>query len=479
MQELEDGSKFALTRFSYNNTNLFTHGTWLERCLGSVIPTNGVKLGLFHLRHRTLEQFPWDDGHGLIIEFKRLSTNAPGQMPLASRPPRFVRCVIVGDDGSEYLAEFHDFGMWAAYNVLSEFLDDSSHPITSKDFFNSSIPGRRSMMTYPEGQFEYFTSRTFPRASKRLTVRLEANDSSSPTVPDGKWKPFANFKINNPAFMQPNPWRASPLPITNRVAKFDFVLGDLNVHPNRYHDSLSTERELSIWMQARGSNGVDSRFRVVSIKIEDALGGVRERGRPFHFDRGWLIQNDRVMLEPRNAWKVSLDFVRIADLESQPLAFGGDWNTICTTGLEPESVCMVRVPRGTGATLLTNLHGLPMRIIQWGSSGGGGNGRNYLGYKIQITEPHPELRVLDLGAGQRMLESEPLLPMNAATPAYVSVYDTGAAELELTFALVKNYHVEFIVQPRLLDKVPPNATTVAMAASLPEEPDWTDLLSLA
>jgi hypothetical protein len=48
VQRLEDGSLFCLSRISFNDTNVFTHGNWLERNLGDVIPSKGIKLGPFY-----------------------------------------------------------------------------------------------------------------------------------------------------------------------------------------------------------------------------------------------------------------------------------------------------------------------------------------------------------------------------------------------------------------------------------------------
>jgi hypothetical protein len=99
-QRLEDGSLICLRRISLDNTNIFTHGNWLERNLGNVIPKQGIKLGPLRLQRRTFEPFPDEYGHGLVVEFKRLTNGAPAQERDRSLPPERGRCLIGGDDGS-------------------------------------------------------------------------------------------------------------------------------------------------------------------------------------------------------------------------------------------------------------------------------------------------------------------------------------------------------------------------------------------
>ncbi len=166
VQKLEDGSKIALTRFSYGNTNIFTHGKWLEQLFGDVIPKTGVKLGPFKLSRATIEPFPNFDAGGLILEFKRLGTNAPNPLPVSLRPRRTVRCVILGEDGSEYFGQTHTSRFFGRIAGITDFMDDELQTVYPDDFFN---PDRSK---YPEGEFEYVTASNFPRDSAWLTFRF-------------------------------------------------------------------------------------------------------------------------------------------------------------------------------------------------------------------------------------------------------------------------------------------------------------------
>ena len=55
---------------------------------------------------------------------------------------------------------------------------------------------------------------------------------------------------------------------------------------------------------------------------------------------------------------------------------------------------------------------------------------------------------------QRSLEYEPLYPGSTTRPVYISAPDHDTTDIELTFALVKNYHAEFYVQPKLTGLAP-------------------------
>jgi hypothetical protein len=302
VQHLEDGSLFCLSRISFNNTNVFTHGYWLERNLGDVIPSKGTKLGRIHLQRRTFESFPDEDPRGLVVEFKRLTTNAPGQQPLALRPPRAVRCLIIGDDGSEYPAESHGPKRIRSTGDPEAHVDEL-YPILSRDFFKSTWPKHR------EGEFEYFIATSFPRASAWLTFRLESCDSLS--APNLHWEPLAQFRIENPARSQALPWQPTPLPATNEIDGLCFVLNDITVYPQRSARAEETDRAVTISLQVQSNGVVQPEWRVISARVEDALGNARDRAHTFYARGGRLTQfDDRLLLDPRQPWKLEAHLVR-------------------------------------------------------------------------------------------------------------------------------------------------------------------------
>jgi alpha-tubulin suppressor-like RCC1 family protein len=469
VQHLADGSLFSLSRISFNDTNVFTHGKWLERNLGNLVPSNGLSFGPVHLQRRTFEAFEEEDSRGLILEFKRLTTNAPGQIPLAARWRREVRCLILGDDGSEYRAEFHRL-MNVDYSPLVLF-ENALHPVLSGGFFNSASLRR------PEGDFEYLTATGFPRASAWLTVRIESREAPDQAVRYRHWEPLAQFKVRNPACSQPRAWQPALLPAAKEIDGLQFVLGDITVHPQQPTSAQETDHAVTITFQVRSNGVVQYQWRVFSFRLEDALGNFREPRYPFHPINGWLAQlGDRPTLDPRQPWKVEADFVPIADVSSSPIAVGEA--RITADGLDPQSLCKIRVPATMGATFLTKFHNVSLRITQAGGRGTAApqslgwdmrpaqlrrdttGARQSLDYCVQIMDKQCDWRILSLALSrQQMIGRSSLLLPSRNNPEYFAVPYDGTGDVELVFAVVKNYHVEFIVKPNVADR--PNLDLLA------------------
>jgi hypothetical protein len=355
VQHLEDGSLFCLRRISFNNTNVFTHGNWLERNLGNFIPKAGIKLGPLQLQRRTYESFQDEDTRGLIVEFKRLATNAPGLQPLARGA---VRCVVVGDDRSEYPTEFHIDSASRDYGPR-EWFNADMHPILARGFFDSSRSKRS------DGEFEYLTAADFPRASVWLTFRLERPTSDH-------WEPLASFKIKNPlpALSNPHPWPSAPTPLIKEIDGLRFVLNNITVFPTQHDpDQLNpfvADRGVRISLQVQ-SNGIAlPNWRVFSARLEDALGNTRDWGFPFKPKNGWLTLDDNLFLDPKQTWKFEADLASVANIAKSGIANPPrpTWGQLVTEGLDPQCLCTIRIPPTRGASFLTNVHNLPLRITQ-------------------------------------------------------------------------------------------------------------------
>ena len=435
VQHLEDGSLFCLRRISFNNTNVFTHGNWLERNLGNVIPSKGINLGPLHLQRRTYAPFHHEDTRGLILEFERLTTNAPSA-------PRGVRCVVVGDDGSQYPAEFH-LDLSTREDIPSEYFHDAAHPI-QHDFFGSSGP------KYPDGEFEYFVAPDFPRASAWLTLRFERTTNSE------DWEPLASFKIKNPlsAPSKPRPWHSTPTPLTNEIDGLRFVLNNITAYPTQLGSPWTTDSQVTISLQVQ-SNGIAlPNWRVFSVRLEDALGNTREWGHPFRLRNGWLTLDDNLFLDPKQTWKFEADLASVANISKPGIRdpLRPAWDQIVTEGLDPECLCTIRIPPTRGASFLTNVHNVPLRITQ--SRSDTSQGQKFLGHRFEIVADDTGRRILNLSWDAQMSIEYELHRAGSRQVDFI-VLDQGTNDVELTFALVKNYHLEFLVKPTLTDRPPP------------------------
>ena len=446
-QRLEDGSLICLRRISLDNTNVFTHGNWLERNLGNVIPKQGIKLGPLRLQRRTFEPFPVEYGRGLMVEFKRLTNGAPAQERDRSHPPRRVRCLIVGGDGSAYPAVFQRF-----LAVLHPSDDDDDlvyHPIRSWGLFESPTPKRS------DGEFEYLSAPGFPRGSAWLEFRFETCNTFTPLTNDLPWEPLASFRIKNPFRARPQPWQVSTTPVTNEIDGLRFVLGDIKIHPTSLFSDGPMERESTISLAVQ-SNGVAlANWRVFSLRLEDALGSFRERGPAFQARNGWLTQRDRLRLDSRQTWKVEADLAAVVDkskvqglpvLSLDPLRF--DEDRIVINGLNSDSLCTIRIPLPIKGPYLTNVHKVPLRVAQAG--GGFANGQKSLNYQISVAPGILGWRLVQPQTvnGLMFNTSMPARPLEPGLePVYFSAPD-GAPDFEATFVLVKNYHLEFFVRPK-------------------------------
>ena len=432
VQRLEDGSKFALTRASCN-TNAFTHGKGIERLLDNTIPVKGLKLGPVQLQRPFRESFFNYETGGLVIEFKRLTTNAPGLQPTSVKSRRAVRCKIIGDDGSEYQAEYYNTLCMLTSSGLSQNGDDAQYPV-QWHFFDSKKPAHR------DGEFEYLVAPGLPRESSWLRFQFETFDGNAGEI-GRHWQPLADFKIKNPARSRPKLWLPTPTPVTNAIGGFRFLLNDTLVYPQPNGLAHDTDRGVMISLQVQSNGVAQTNWRVLALRLEDALGNVRERGHPFRLSKGWLTQRDPLYLDPQKCWKFE------ADLAPVPLPPGMQTpqypDRLAIKGMDPQGLCTITVPRVMTGPLLTNVHGIPLQVTPRGS---------WVDSKRSL-----QYEVASGNSGWLVLRPDKLeLPLSPGgpAPAQFLVPDNGVGNPELTFALVKTYHVVFLVRPKVTNSAP-------------------------
>jgi hypothetical protein len=198
------------------------------------------------------------------------------------------------------------------------------------------------------------------------------------------------------------------------------------------------------------SNGVAlPNLRIFSVRMEDALGNFRERGHPYYARDGWLTQTDRLFLDPRQVWKFEAEVALVAHLcNLQGLdILGRDQNRIITEGLDPKSLCTIRIPLPLTGPYLTNVHNVPLQVTQSGASSI--NGQNFLHYDVSVAPGTSGWRLLHLESAFGLMIGNHMPFEPGAKPVVGFSALNGAAALEASFALVKNYHLEFFVKPTL------------------------------
>src|SRR3954468_4495944 len=77
-QPLPDGSILVLNRVSFGATNEFSHGSFVEKLRGNIIPTTRLTFLSFPLVRPARLKFDRPPGKSqMIAEFKLVGTNAP------------------------------------------------------------------------------------------------------------------------------------------------------------------------------------------------------------------------------------------------------------------------------------------------------------------------------------------------------------------------------------------------------------------
>ena len=168
-QRLRDGSVISLVSLKFGQTNEFTHGTFLAKTLGTLIPSNGIHFAGFKLRRAS--KTPLIGWRPVLVAELRIR---PGKRPSAivqqltdrNSHGKF-RLIVTGDDGFDYVESLSSFDK------------------------------------FDDGYFSYPSMTAFPREAKQLRFQIEQRDKSG-----GTWQTVARLVRDNPARAKPEPWRA-------------------------------------------------------------------------------------------------------------------------------------------------------------------------------------------------------------------------------------------------------------------------------
>jgi hypothetical protein len=194
-QQLPDGALVALRRLKFGPTNVFTHGRALERMLGNVIPSNGLRIARFQLQRPTERvNIRAADVPLLSAEFQLSGPEIDAGRSSPVTSPKFYRqfrMVILGEDDFPYVEEFEQ------------------------------------IQRYGDGVYVYVNTTAFSRSSRILRFQLQQHDDRL-----GPWRTVAEFVRKNPVRAKEKEWTPESFPITRTADGIQFVLGEVTVQPS-------------------------------------------------------------------------------------------------------------------------------------------------------------------------------------------------------------------------------------------------------
>ncbi len=170
----------------------------------------------------------------------------------------------------------------------------------------------------------------------------------------------------------------------------------------------------------------------------------------------------------KKVWKIEAELAPVA----APVGTrsGRDIDALAAAAaIDPGSLHAIRIPRRPAQPVLTNFDGLTLRIalVASGTRFVQSASISVAEFAVEILEEHPSRRIINLSVGEP-LGLDANLPYisgllgsgfvgglkHGGQPVYFSVPDPGVGDLEFSFALVKNYPVEFLVQPKIVNQTP-------------------------
>jgi len=281
---------------------------------------------------------------------------------------------------------------------------------------------------YSDGSFGYVVTGRFPRDSHWLWFRVEKQETR-----DALWQTVAEFKIRNLSRPANRPWVAAPSPVTKIFEGLEFTLGEVTMEMK-----LSGPKD--IWNQTVllpirvVSNGITlTNWTANYIHAEDASGNSGYYGTISTVTNGWVIHRNWRGLDPRFVWKLEMDLEPASDFPT-------------------ESLHAVSVPTTPSAKLVTNLVGIPV-TISW---------VNQSMLSVQIPTNRTDLALRFVSAENLQGANIDQLSGSWNQHGFWRSMDLSAAngDMRATIALVKNVHLQFYLQPRLITREdPPSQNT--------------------
>jgi len=304
-QRLPDGSLVALTQLKFGPTNEFTHGKLLERLLGGLIPSNGVRIARLNLRRPTRANLWYDGTPALTARFQLSGPEVAAGRGQLLRPKfyRPFRLVILGEDGFPYVEEFE----------------------RSKE--------------YQDGVYLYVTTTAFSRSSRVLRFRLEQREDKL-----GPWRTVAEFSRKNPVPVMEHTWPPEPYPLTRSSYGISFVFGEVTVAQD-YTNAWDNfwQNTVTIPVQVTQNGVLLTNWGLHDVRAEDSSGNSLYLGTQKSLKDGWMVFRTFRSIDPGKVWRLRMGLAPDSDYAATNLF-------------------TLHVPIPLGASFKTNVGGFPLEV---------------------------------------------------------------------------------------------------------------------
>ena len=258
------------------------------------------------------------------------------------------------------------------------------------------------------GYYGYVETSVFPHDSRWLWLRVEKRDDAQHY---DTWQKVAEFKLPNPARSADFPWTARPAPTTNTVGDVSMVMGQVTVQTVPSYTNDIWNHIVTIPTQLSEDGALLTNWSPAYVQAQDASGN-------------WIsLVGHHRSLDPRFVWKLEMDFEPASNFPGEDLA-------------------TVQLPLKKGASLSTNLLGVPL-TFSWSQDG------TWLDASTPTNQPGVALKLVGIhdGAGAN------LDGWSGSWNQYFFrklVLPTTNQPVNVTIAVVPNLHTTFYVQPQLL-----------------------------
>jgi hypothetical protein len=271
---LRDGTVLAITAVRLGDTNIFTHGSWLDKMFGAHLGTNTPGFNIFNLtvtRPEVVMQYAWRESSPfLTVELQLVGTNYAGSELLRPSFNRSCRVIHWGDDHYQYFEE----------------------PINFRN--------------YRDGYFGYLNTSSFSRRSKIIHIKIEQRRRR-----EDPWTTLGEFTVQNPNPLKAKDWVPEPFPIRKSKDGFAVELSDLKVYQPR--EGLRRWRD--IWnhrvdyhFRFFQGNQVVTNWAAHQISVRDATGNEFFQGASKEFTNGFVLYPGFRTVDPSTVWQVRAHF---------------------------------------------------------------------------------------------------------------------------------------------------------------------------